>query len=200
MGACLTSSCIKPAFPHSAEHLLVSAQSCPRFSYYSPHSSHRLLLLQHAARLNGAAGVDGVATFDDLPEGSLLVDHEGDAVGEAGEGNQDVVLAGDGFQFITEDREGNAKGCGKGFVLLAAVHANAENLRAGRFELGDISLIRLELARSAAGERLDVEGQHHAFLAAKIGGPDRGSVLVGQGEIGSSVADLERALAHAAQC
>ena len=72
-------------------------------------------------------------------------------------------------------------------ILFAAVHADAEDLRASRFKFGDISLIRLELARSAAREGLDVEGQHHALLGAKVGKPDGCAVLVGQREIRSRV-------------
>jgi hypothetical protein len=157
-------------------------------------------LSEQVASFVSPARVDGLVAFDDLADHALLVDHKGDAVGEADERNEHVVPAGDNLLFITEDGERDAEGRGEGFVLLAAVYANANDLRAGLFELGDITLIRLEFARSAAGEGFDVEGQHHTFLATKIGELDGRAVLVRQGEIGGSVADLEGGLSHSPKC
>lgn len=121
-------------------------------------------------------------------------------MGETNEGNEDAIQAGDGFLLVAEDGEGDTKRLGKGCVPLAAVDADADNLRAGLLELGDITLIRPELACSAAGKGLDIEGQHDAFLAAKIGELNGRALLIGQREIGGNVANLERALGHAAPC
>ena len=147
-----------------------------------------------------ATRVDGVAAFDDLPDDSLLVDHKRVAVREAEDGNKDIIGARDGLAFVAEDGELDAQGFRKSLVFLAAVHADANHLRAGRFELGDISLIRLQLARSATGEGFDVEGEDDAFLAAEIAQPDRVAILVGQGEVGCCVADFQCGLRHGAKC
>jgi len=148
-------------------------------------------VLEQAARLYGPAGIDGVAAFDHLADDSSRIDHKGVAIGEAEERKEDVVLAGSGLLFVTEDGEGDAEGGRKSFVLLATVHADADDLRSGRFESGDISLIRLELARSAARESLDVEGEDDGFLTTKVGETNGRAVLVGQGEVGSRVANFQ---------
>ena len=49
-----------------------------------------------------------------------------------------------------------------------AVHTDAENLCFRVGEFGDISLIRLDLLRSAAGEGQHVEGQHDVLLAFEL--------------------------------
>ena len=49
-----------------------------------------------------------------------------------------------------------------------AVYAEAENLCVGRFEFGDISLIRLHFLRSTTGEGQHVNGQHDVFLALEV--------------------------------
>ena len=148
-------------------------------------------MIEDSARLHRPVGVDGVAALDHLADDSPRIDHKGVAVGEAEEGNEDVVLAGNGFLFVAEDGEGDAEGGRKSFVLLATVHADADDLRPGRFEFGDISLIRLELARSAAGESPDVESENHSLLATKVGETNGRAVLVGQGEVGSNISGLE---------
>ena len=148
-------------------------------------------MVEHAARLHRPVGVDGVAALDHLADDSLRIDHKGVAVGEAEEGHEDVVPARDGFILVAEDRKCYAEGGRKSFVLLATVHADADDLRPGRFEFGDISLIRLELTRSAARECLDVEGEDDGPLAAKVGETNGRAVLVGQGEVGSNIPGLE---------
>lgn len=144
-----------------------------------------------AASFQCASGIDGVTAFDDLADHALLVDHEGDAVRPAENGDEDVVGFGNALVFVAEDGELDAEGFCKSFVLGAAINADAEDLRAGRFELGDISLIRLQLARSAAGEGFDVEGQHEGFLPAKVGEPDCRAGLVGQRKVGRRIAHFE---------
>ena len=149
------------------------------WSWQSQPSWKPLLLVQAIAHLMRAAGVDGVATSDDLADHPLLVDNKRHALGPAQDGHEDAVSAGDGLVFVAEDGEGDAERLGELPVLLAAVHADAEHLRARRFEPGDISLIRLELARSAGRPGLEIECQHHGLLAAKIAQPDRVPILIG---------------------
>jgi len=103
----------------------------------------------------------------------LLVDYERDAIRPPEDGDEDVVLARNRLLLVAEDRELDAEGFGESLVLLPAVHADPDHMRARLLEFGDISLIRLELARSATCEGLDVEGQHHALLATKVGEMDR---------------------------
>ena len=145
-----------------------------------------------------AAGVNGVAAFDDLADDSLLVDHEGDAVRPAENGDEDVIGFGDALVLVAQDGELDAEGFGEGFVLFPTVNTDADHLRARRFELGDISLIRLNLFRSAGRSGPDVERQHHTFLAAKIGEPDRRAALVRERKVGCDVARFESGLRHSA--
>jgi len=50
----------------------------------------------------------------------------------------------------------------------SAVHADAENLCFRVGEFGDISLIRLNLLRSATGEGQHIKGQHDVLLAFEL--------------------------------
>jgi hypothetical protein len=53
----------------------------------------------------------------------------------------------------------------KPFVGGEAVHADAQDLRLGRIEFSNISLICFEFLRSATGEREHVKCQDDIFLA-----------------------------------
>jgi hypothetical protein len=64
-------------------------------------------------------------------------------------------------------------------------------LRAGGFEFGDISLIRLELLRSTGSRGPQVESQNHALLPAKVSEPDGPVVLVREREIRGPVANFQ---------
>jgi|GEM_PF-7118574 len=158
-----------------------------------------LLLADQPTHLVSARGVDSCATLDDLTDDALAIDHEGDAVGIAEDGDKDAVLAGDGFWLVAEYGKRDPEGFGEGFVLFAAIDADAEHLCPRGFELGDISLIRLQLARSAGRPGLDVEGQDDILLATEITESDSMSNLVRQNEVGSNVANLRRGFQHGAK-
>ena len=81
---------------------------------------------------------------------------------------------------------------GEDLVRRGTVHADPEHLCAVIFELGDISLIRLELLRSTAGKGEHVERQHHVLLARKIAELHLLAVLVGQGKVRRFVAHVGR--------
>lgn len=146
-----------------------------------------------------ATGVDCLAAFNDLSDYALLVDYKGNAVGPANNRDEDVVSAGNGFRFVAQDGEGEAEGLGERFVLLAAVDADAQRLGSCSLKLGDISLIRLELARSTGRPRPDIERQHHRALAAEIAEANDSPVLVGQGKIRRGVSGFECSLGHEAR-
>lgn len=99
---------------------------------------------------------------------SFLVHNEGRARGVAGFLVINSVIF-DRFSFpIAQEREFHADVLGKTLVGGETVHADAENLRVGGVEFGDIRLIRLQLLRSAAGESKNVKSQHDGFFALKI--------------------------------
>jgi hypothetical protein len=82
----------------------------------------------------------------------------------------------------------------KAVVSGVAINTNADDLRITLLEIGNISLICLQLFRSTAGEGQDVEGECDALLAPEIAELNRLSVRVGESEIGRHVADLELCL------
>jgi len=121
-------------------------------------------VLQQAAGGAGAAGVDGRLADLDVLNHAILVDDKSGAVREALLFVQNAVVF--GYRPLEVAKEWEAK-----ILLLRergvgsrAVHADAENLSVVLLELGDISLIRLQLLRSTTGEGQDVKGQHHVFL------------------------------------
>ena len=141
--------------------------------------------------MKGARGINGVGTFVDVANDAVLVDHKGDAVGkEAGEA-EDTVSLGHLLIGVTQQWETRGGFLGKSAVPLLAVETDPQHLRACRFKLGDITLIRLDLLRSTRRGGANVEGQDDGFLAAKVGELDDLAVLVGQGEIRSAVTDLQ---------
>jgi len=153
--------------------------------------SKPLLLSRQGAGLNGAGGVDGVGAFVDVTNNAILIDHEGDAVGKEMSESEVTVSLGYLLAGVTQQRESRAGFLGKLAIPFLAVQADPQNLRARSLELGDITLIRLDLLRSTRRGGANVEGQDDGFLAAKVGELDDLAVLVGQGEIRSAVTDLQ---------
>jgi hypothetical protein len=154
-------------------------------------------VLQQTASGVGAAGVDGRGVFLDVLDHAFLVHYEGGAIGKPALFIEDAILGGDGPLEIAEDREGHADLLGEFAVGGLAVNADAQNLGIGLFEFGDISLIRLELLRSASRESQNIERQDHVLLAPKIAQLDDPAFLVGKREFRSLVPNLEgRCLNH----
>lgn len=138
-----------------------------------------------------SARVNGLGTLNDLADYTLLVDHERCAVGQSDKWKKNSIGAGDGLIFVSENRKAQAERLGELSVPLAAAHADAQHLRARCFKLGDISLIRPELARSTGRPRHEVEGKRDTALAAKIAEADDIPVLIGKGKFRSRVAGFE---------
>jgi hypothetical protein len=116
-----------------------------------------LLMLEHATRGTGAARVDGVLTHVDMLDDTLLVDDKRGAIGKLLLLVQNAILFGDGSLEIAEEGEHEAFLLGKGGVGGSTIDADSQHLGAILLELGDISLIRLELLGSAAREGQNVE-------------------------------------------
>src|SRR5687768_13396492 len=92
---------------------------------------------------------------------------------------------------IAQQWERHRELLGKRFVRGKAVHANAQYLSSGCVEFGDISLIRLKLLRSAAGESENVESEYDRFLAAKVAKLDGLARGVRKAELRRHVPDLK---------
>ena len=148
----------------------------PHPTYHMPPTIYSL---RHAQGSIGALGVDGIATFDDFTNDSIAADDERDAVGEQACEVQNSVGLGRGFLRIAQEGEGRANLAGELLIPRRAVHADADYLRAGLLEFGDISLIRLHLAASARSRGAEVESQNHNFPAAKLAQLDDFPILIG---------------------
>jgi len=154
-------------------------------------SAYCLLFSGQVARLNGARGINGIGAFVDVANDAVLIDHEGDAVGEeAGEVENPVGLSHVLFG-VTQQRETRAGLGGKLAVPLLAVEADPQHLRARGLELGDITLIRLDLFRSTRRGGANIKGQDDGFLAPVVRELDDLAVLVRQGKIRGAVTDLQ---------
>jgi hypothetical protein len=79
-------------------------------------------------------------------------------------------------------------------VSRVAVNADADDLCVRFFEFGNISLIRLQLFRSTAGEGEHIEGERDVLLSPKIRELDGLSIRVSENEIGCHLPDLELCL------
>ena len=141
--------------------------------------------------MKGARGINGVGTFVDVANDAVLVDHKGDAVGkEAGEA-EDTVSLGHLLIGVTQQWETRGGFLGKSAVPLLAVETDPQHLRACRFKLGDITLIRLDLFRSTGGGSANIKGENHRLLAMEVGELYQLAVLIGQGEVRRTVANLQ---------
>jgi hypothetical protein len=92
---------------------------------------------------------------------------------------------------VAQEREGRADVLLESPVGGEAIDADAEDLSVALLEVGDISLIRLQLLRSTAGEGQHVEGQRDVLLAAEVRELDGLTFRIGEGEVWGSVADLQ---------
>ena len=111
-----------------------AARGSPYLPGILPTACHLLLLLpvlEQTARRMRAGRVDGCRILLDVLDDPFLIHHKRCAVGETVFLVQDAVFQGD-FPLLSE-----------GLVGWGTVDADAEDLRVGLLELGDISLIRL---------------------------------------------------------
>ena len=115
-------------------------------------------MLQQVTCGPSATGVNGVLIHVDVLDDSFFVNHEGGSVGNRELGIQNAVVRCDLAGEIAQQRKVNADLLGKGLVSRRTIDADAQDLRAVRFEFGDISLIRLKFLRSTTGEGQYVEG------------------------------------------
>jgi len=125
-------------------------------------------VLQHAAGLARSSWVERLLILLDVPHDSLLIDNESGAVREPMFFIEDPVLLRDCALKITEQRESESILLREHLIGGRAVNADAQHLCARVLEFGDISLIRLELFRSASGKGQNIECEHHVLLAAEI--------------------------------
>ncbi len=98
----------------------------------------------------------------------VLIDHKRGAITEALRFVENSIILHHCSFEIAEERECYSNVLREAFVGGNAIYTDAENLRVGSFEFGDISLIRLQLFRSTAGKGQDVEGKHYVLLAFEI--------------------------------
>jgi hypothetical protein len=141
--------------------------------------------------MKGARGINGVRTFVDVANHAVLIDHKGDAVGEEMSEIQDTVSLGHLLIGVTQQRETRGGFLGKFAVPLLAVETDPQNLRACRFKLGDITLIRPDLSRSPGCGSANIKGENHRLLAMEVCQLYHFPVLIRQSEVRRAVANLQ---------
>ena len=123
-----------------------AARGSPYLPGILPTACHLLLLfpvLEQTARRMRAGRVDGCRILLDVLDDPFLIHHKRCAVGETVFLVQDAVFQGDFALEIAEQRKVHANLFREGLVGWGTVDADAEDLRVGLLEFGDISLIRL---------------------------------------------------------
>ena len=149
-----------------------------------------LLIRGQRTGMKGAGVLDGVRAFFNVTDDAVLVDHEGNAIGEQAGEAQDAVGFGDDFIGVAKQGKAGAGFFGKLAVPLLGIKTDSQNLRACGLEFGDIRLISLDLASSTRSGGARVKRQDHGFFAVEIRKLHELAVLVGQREIRSAVAHL----------
>ncbi len=146
---------------------------------------------QHVARVFRAGRIDRHVAFVDVLNKTVFVDYKRGAIAVAAFLIEDAILLHDGAFEVAEQRKGDANLLGKLAVSGNAVHTEAENLGIGRFEFGDISLIRLHLFRSTAGESQHIKGEYNILLALKVAELVSLAIRSAQREVWRRVADFQ---------
>jgi hypothetical protein len=127
------------------------------------------LMRQDVAGILGAGRIDGFVAFLDVLDLAVLIDDERSAIRiSAVLVKNSVVLDDRAFCKVAQNWKSNSVLFGELAIGIDAVGADAENLCVVGFEFGDISLIRLHLLRSTAGEGKNIKGEHYVFLAPEI--------------------------------
>ena len=103
-----------------------------------------------------------------MPDDAFFVDQEGGAISKPLLLVKDAVLLDHGAFEIAEEWEGNSDLFCEFAVGGNAVYTHSENLSFGIFELGDISLIRLQFLRSTTCESEHIDREHDILLALEI--------------------------------
>src|SRR5687768_16129849 len=153
--------------------------------------SFRFLFLKKIADLVSSRRIDCGSADLYMPDLSFLVDDECRASGVARFLVVESVVFGRLPLPVAQQRERHRELLCKCFSRRKAIHTYAQHLSFGCVEFGDISLIRLELLRSAACESEDVEGEYDRFLAAKVGELNRFAPRVRKTELRRHIADLK---------
>src|ERR1041384_395034 len=150
-----------------------------------------LLMLEEVACLVSAGRVNGGAALFDVFDDALFVYDEGGARRVAALFVEQAVVFDGRAMPVAQKRKGYADVLSKPAVGGEAVHADAENLRVGGAEFGDIRLIRLQFLRSTTREGEHVESEHHILLAAKVAELNGLAFRVVQREVGRNLPDLQ---------
>lgn len=137
-------------------------------------------------------GVHGLIALVDMSDYAPAVDYKGDAISEEMGKAENSISSCGGLLRIAQEGKSGADFPSKLLVSLSTVDADAENLRACGFKLGNITLIRLELPRSAGGRGAEIESEDDCSLAAEVTQLDQLAVLVRQCELRRRVADFDR--------
>src|SRR5208337_3197163 len=88
-----------------------------------------LLLSRQSTGLNGARGINGVRPFVDVANDAVLIDHEGDAVGEEANEAEDSISLGHLLFRVAKQRKACPRFFGKLAVSVLAVETDPQHLR-----------------------------------------------------------------------
>ena len=146
---------------------------------------------EHVARFVGARRINCRVAFLDVSDDPLFVYHERRAIAVALLFIKRAVIFHHGAFEVAQEREGEADVLREAFVGRNTVHTNAENLRVGSFEFGDISLIRLQLLRSTTPEGENIKCKHDVLLAFEVAELDFFTGRAWKCKVGRRLAHLE---------
>ena len=147
--------------------------------------------LEDVTRFHHGRRIDRDVPFIDMPNDAFFIDQEGGPIAKALLLIKDAIIFYDGAFEIAQQRERNCELFGKFTVGGNAVNTQSKNLSLIRFELGDISLIRLQFLRSTTGECEYINREYDVFLAFEIAELVSLSVGGAQREIRRWVTDLQ---------
>jgi len=148
-------------------------------------------VLEHVTCFHYSRRIDRDVSFVDVLDDAVFVDHEGGAIAEALFFVEDAIIFDDRAFEIAEYRECDSELFGEFAVGGNAVDTHAEDLRVVGFELGDISLIRLQFLRSTTGKRQYIDREYDVLLPFEIAQLVSLSVGGAQRELRSLVTDLQ---------
>ena len=146
---------------------------------------------KQVARVRGTCRIDRDVTFIDVPDNPFLVYHEGSTIAEPLLLIENPIVLNNCPFKVTKEWKGNADLFSELAVGRDAVYTNTKNLRVGCFEFGDISLIRLHLLRSTAGESQNIESKNDVLLTSEVAELVCLAICASQGKLWSSAAYLE---------
>jgi len=125
-------------------------------------------VLEHVTGLDDSGRIDRHVSFVNVPDDAFFIDQEGGAISKALLLVEDAIV----FNYSAFEIAENGKCNSELFCEFAvggnAVDTHSEDLSLIRFELGDISLIRLQLLRSTTGKGEHIDRQYDIFLTFEI--------------------------------